>query len=325
MFNIKPYLASRLPDWELVLESAVNGTFMHARSFMEYHRDRFQDASLLLYKKDKPVGIFPANREGDQIHSHQGLTYGGLILSSSLSMEDILFFFREVLRYYAIRGISVIHIKEVPSFYGKSSLEWASYCMFILGATPHRTELTFAIPLPVPQRHYSKGRRWGINRARKNGLMIREVTDFRPFWQEVLCPNLWEKHQVRPVHTLEEIQSLANNNAPFIRQFEVLEKEKIIAGTTIFDTPTTAHTQYISATNRGKALSALDLLMDYLVQKIFSHKVYFDFGTVNESQGRFINKGLMEWKESFGAQPYVHQFYSIDPKNYHLIDGVFRK
>lgn len=292
---------------------------------MDYHGDRFLDASLIFYKKEKPVGLFPANMVDDQIHSHQGLTYGGLVLATPLSMEEILAVFRILLVYYSQLGIRTIYLKEIPSFYGKASLEWTSYCMFVLQATLHQSELTFAIPQPHPPELYSRGRKWGLNKARRNALNIREVTDYRLFWQEILCPNLWERHQVKPVHSLEEIQWLASRNSPFIRQFEVLEGETIVAGTTVFETVSTAHTQYISANNRGKALGALDLLMDHLIQKVFSHKDFFDFGTVNENKGRFINKGLMEWKESFGARPYVHTFYTVDTGNYCLIDEVFRK
>lgn len=321
MFTLKPYSPSLLSEWERVLESTLNGTFLHSRSFMEYHKDRFVDASLIIYKRDKPVGIFPANRTGNEIHSHQGLTYGGPVFSPLLSMGEILALVREVLRYYAELGVKTIHIKEVPSFYATSRLEWMAYLMFILGAALNRTELTFAVSLPVLSGSYSKGRRWGINKAKKNGLTVREVSDFGPFWEKVLGPNLWERHLVKPVHTLEEIQSLAERNSPWIRQFEVLEKDKIVAGTTIFETRTTAHIQYISATRRGKELSALDLLIDHLMQKVFSHKAYFNFGTVNKESGKKINKGLMEWKESFGAKPFVHLFYSIDPGKYGLIDG----
>src|SRR5690606_13901610 len=103
-------------------------------------------------------------------------------------------------------------------------------------------------------------------------------------WEKVLCPNLWERHGAKQVHTLEEMQLLAIRNAPHIRQFEVLDRGETVAGTTVFETRTTAHTQYIAATPRGKSLSALDLLMDYLIKNTFSHKAYFDFGTVNKRQ-----------------------------------------
>jgi len=324
MIGIRPYTTALMPIWDKVLDHSVNGTFMHARNYMDYHGERFQDASLLIYRNDKPVGIFPAHRIADEIHSHQGLTYGGFILNQNLSMNAVMAVIKEVLRHYLETGISAVIIKDVPSFYGRSSLEWMPYCMYLLGADNFRTELSFAIPLPMSPGAYSKGRKWGINKAKKNALTLRETQDFHPFWEDVLIPNLWVRHRRKPVHSLSEIQSLAENNKPFIRQFEVLKEGKIVAGATIYETKTAVHSQYLSANARGRELSAMDLLIDHLVRERFPHKHFFDFGIVNEAQGRKINRGLMRWKESFGAKPYVHQFYRVETGRFGLLEQVMR-
>jgi len=322
--SIEEYSPSLLQDWNLVLAQSINGTFMHARSYMDYHSDRFDDTSLLVYRDDKPVGLFPSHRIADEIHSHQGLTYGGFILIQKLSMNGIIAVIKEVMRHYLQKGAKTITIKEVPSFYGQSSLEWMPYCMFLLGAENFRTDLSFAIPLPISSGAYSKGRKWSVNRAKRNGLTVRETQDFRPFWEEVLVPNLRERHGVEPVHSLEEILWLAGNNKPFIRQFEVLDEGAIVAGATIYVTKNAAHAQYLASNARGRKLSALDLLIDYLVKEQFPQKAFFNFGIVNEDQGKGINKGLMDWKQSFGAKPYVHQFYKIETDRFGLLEEAMR-
>ena len=324
MITIYPYSPAMAPVWEEVLSHSTNGTFMHSRGYMKYHENRFLDTSLLIYSDGFPVGVFPAHRIEDKVYSHEGLTYGGLVIHEELKTESIISVLKAVLKYYHDLQVSSLYIKALPSFYGTSSLEWLPYCMFLLGAEIYRTDLSFAIPLPASYSLYSKGRKWALNKARKTGLSIEEVNDFRPFWEQVLVPNLWERHGVRPVHTVEEIQGLAASNAPFIRQFDVLEEKELVAGMTVFETQTTAHVQYISSSPRGKELSALDLLIDHLVQKVFKHKIFFDFGIVNEREGRTINKGLMDWKESFGAKPYVHQFYMVDPGRFGVLDKVMK-
>jgi len=313
-----------LEDWNQVISHSVNGTFMHSRTYIEYHGERFLEASVLVYLDGAPVGIFPAHQIEEEVYSHQGLTYGGLVIHKGLKMGWIMAIFKELLKYYHCLHITNIFIKAVPSFYGISSLEWMPYCMSLLGAEVYRSDISFVLPMPASYSQYTKGRRWALNKALKAGLKVEEVTDYRPFWERVLVPNLWERHGVKPVHTVEEIQWLADNNVPFIRQIEVREGGKLIAGTTVFETQTTAHAQYIAASPRGKELSALDLLIDHLVQKVFSHKAYFDFGTVNEMEGRRINKGLMEWKESFGAKPYVHQFYKVETGKFGMLENAMR-
>jgi len=40
--------------------------------------------------------------------------------------------------------------------------------------------------------------------------------------------------------------------------------------------------------------------------------LFFDVGIVNEDKGRNTNRGWMQWEESFGAKPYVHQLYRLE-------------
>src|SRR5690606_15787053 len=250
--SIKDYSPLLLQDWDQVIAQSINGTFMHARSYMDYHGDKFDDTSVLVYRDDKPVGLFPSHRIADEIHSHQGLTYGGFILNQDLPMTGIIAVIKEVMRYYLEKGVKTLVIKDVPSFYGSSSLEWMPYCMFLLGADNFRTDLSFAIRLPIGPRTYTQGRKWRVNNAKRKGLTIKETQNFQPFWEEVLVPNLWERHRVMPVHTLEEIKRLAENNKPFIRQFEVLDEGEIVAGATIYVTKNAAHAQYLASNARGR-------------------------------------------------------------------------
>ena len=42
--------------WNKMVQQCCNGTFLLDRRFMDYHEDRFQDASLLLMEKGKLKG-----------------------------------------------------------------------------------------------------------------------------------------------------------------------------------------------------------------------------------------------------------------------------
>ena len=51
--------------------------------FVEYHSDRFTDYSLMVYEDQKLIAIMPANfDENGDVHSHQGLSYGGVLNKS---------------------------------------------------------------------------------------------------------------------------------------------------------------------------------------------------------------------------------------------------
>ena len=153
-------------------------------------------------------------------------------------------------------------------------------------------------------------------------MIVKEVNDFADFWNEILIPNLALKHQAKPVHSLEEITKLKALFPKKIRQFNVYENEVIVAGTTIFESSTVAHSQYISGKEDKNELGGLDLLFFQLISEVFKNKRFFDFGISNENQGLRLNQGLSYWKESFGAHTVVQDFYEVEITKYTLLNDV---
>lgn len=82
MIEIHRYTAAYHRDWNDFVSESSNGTFLFLREYMEYHADRFTDYSLLVYDGNKLLALLPANRSGDVLYSHAGLTYGGLIVTA---------------------------------------------------------------------------------------------------------------------------------------------------------------------------------------------------------------------------------------------------
>ena len=118
MMNIRKYTADDKALWNTFVESSKNGTFLHKRDYMEYHSDRFEDHSLLfLSEKNKVVALLPANIKDDILYSHQGLTYGGLILSAVTSLNDVMEMFDILKAYMSDNGISSLLYKQIPSIY----------------------------------------------------------------------------------------------------------------------------------------------------------------------------------------------------------------
>jgi len=74
------------------------------------------------------------------------------------------------------------------------------------------------------------------------------------------------------------------------------------------------HVQYIASISDNQLknkIRALDYLFDFLIKKYATEKKYFDFGISNENNGRTLNKGLLYWKESFGAKTVTQDFYEL--------------
>ena len=95
MFEIVRYAASHKDEWNQFVAQSKNGTFLFDRNYMDYHNDRFEDHSLLFYKKGKLYALLAANEKDHILYSHQGLTYGGLITTVKTTTDEVLqiFFF----------------------------------------------------------------------------------------------------------------------------------------------------------------------------------------------------------------------------------------
>jgi hypothetical protein len=320
-YRIEKYQKSHYSRWNELIAHSKNGTFLFHRDFMEYHSDRFKDLSLLLFEDEKAVAAFPAHIEGGEAFSHWGLTYGGLVYDEKAKLTGVIHMLRAILKYLQEQGIQKLHVKMVPSIYHKCPAEELNYALFTANAKLTRRDSLCVIDLEKNIR-FTKTRRESVRRGEKNGLIIKEEADFELFWNRILIPNLANKHQVKPVHTIEEITMLHSRFPENIRHFNVYYNNEIVAGTTVFISDNVAHPQYVSGQKNKNELGSLDYLYSHLITNVFADKKYFDFGISNEQEGRKLNEGLVFWKETFGARTIVQDFYELDTSNHTLLDSV---
>ncbi|TRX24618.1 GNAT family N-acetyltransferase [Flavobacterium franklandianum] len=320
-FSVKFYQNNDYKDWNAFIGQAKNATFLFYRDFMEYHSDRFQDYSLIVLDGEKWVAVLPANVVGNEVFSHQGLTYGGLVYNEKLKLASVIAIFKSILSFLNANKMEKLQVKLLPSIYHQKPAEELNYALFLADAQLIRRD-TLAVLDLSKKNSLSKLRKRSIQKGVSNDFEIKEVTDFEEFWNKILIPNLAQKYQAKPVHSLDEIIKLKGLFTGNIRQFNVYENGIIIAGTTIFETSNVAHCQYISGKEDKNELGGLDLLFQKLISETFKNKRFFDFGISNENQGRKLNGGLSYWKESFGASTIVHDFYEVETSNYSLLDTV---
>lgn len=320
-FKIRKYTSDDYLTWNTFIDQAKNATFLFHRDFMDYHQDRFKDHSLIIEDEKGWVAILPANKVENSLYSHQGLTYGGLVLKEKVKLEKVILLFKTLLQELHVGGFKKLTIKELPIIYVKAfSDEW-KYCFFLMDAKLIRRDTLSVIDLSKELK-LTKDRKEGIKRGIKNQLVVREEDDFSTFWNSILIPNLKEKHGVTPVHSLTEIQLLKSRFPSQIRQFNVYKDEVLIGGTTIFESKKVAHSQYISANAFKNEYGTLDFLHHQLLTEVFNDKAYFDFGISNENSSKNLNGGLSYWKESFGAQTVTQDFYEIEVANYTKLEGI---
>ncbi|HEX8060470.1 MAG TPA: GNAT family N-acetyltransferase [Cyclobacteriaceae bacterium] len=315
MFTVKRYSETDKTAWNNFLQEAKNSTFLFHRDYVDYHSDRFNDHSAMIFSDNKLCALFIASEKGDVIQSHGGLSYGGLILEKNVRLNEVLRYFYHLLKYYS-NDFSKIVYKCFPSYYCSVPAHEDLYALFLVDAKLIRRDTSSVYDRSNP-RPYKERKKRSLKKT-AGSLRIQQSPDPQNFWKSILEPNLEERFGVKPVHTLDEVNLLMSRFPENIKLFEV-HSDELLGGTLIFETEKVAHAQYISASAAGKAAGALDFLFDRLIQDTYSIKRFFSMGISNENDGRKLNDGLMDWKEGFGTSMYALDFYSIDPKNFTLL------
>ncbi len=322
MLKIRLYDPTLKPVWDNFLENCKNATFLFKRDFMDYHKNRFEDFSIMIYNGNKLIALVPGNIDLNNVYSHQGLTYGGILIQSDSKFTEYLEIFSEVLRFLKKKSINSLCVKQIPTIYNFNFNDELDYLSFVTDSKNYRKDIISVINLQSDFK-IAKDRINGYKRGLKNLLEFREAHDFDDFWNELLIPNLAKKYSVNPVHSLDEIGLLKSRFKSNIRQFNVYKENKIVAGTTVFQTKNVVHVQYIASNSKKNILGSLDFLFYKLITDVYSKHKYFDFGTSNEKDGKKINQGLMYWKEGFGARSLTQNFYKFDISSIRKIKSLF--
>jgi hypothetical protein len=309
MITIVRYTPAEKDAWNDFVQISKNGTFLFNRNYMDYHSNRFEDYSFIIKKDEKIVALFPANIDDVTIHSHQGLTYGGFISNQNMTTPELIEIFDLLLDKLSQFGISKLIYKSIPRIYHQAPAEEDVYALFLKNASLVSCEtlsiVEMANRIPIQAR-----RRRGVKKAKRQNIIICESFAWVNFW-EVLENNLREIHSAKPVHSLDEIKFLQGYFPANIRLFTAELNKRIVAGTVIYESPSVAHCQYIAASEIGRKSGALDLLFFELLENTFREKHYFNFGNSTENQGQTLNKGLIDFKEGFGARTSVHNVFEL--------------
>lgn len=309
--EIKRYNIDCKQEWDAFIRSSRNGTFLLCRDFMDYHAHRFHDHSYLFYADGELIALLPGNESDGVYYSHQGLTYGGLVVSEKTSAIQVLAAFDLLLDTLRYQGFAKLVYKAIPHIYHRQPAEEDLYALFRNNAVLTERYISSAISLPSGS-VYSRTRRNGLKKADKNSLVVAESHDFDSFW-EILNSNLDAKYSTEPVHSVAEIQYLKERFPNEIKLYIASDLEgNVLAGTVAFITNTLVHLQYTAGTEEGKRSGAIDILVDYIIREICSDKKYFDYGHSNEDKGRSLNENLIYQKEGFGARGVVYDIYTID-------------
>lgn len=307
MFEIQRYSPDKAIEWNQFVAHSKNGTFLFDRCYMDYHSDRFIDHSLMIYRRGRLYALLPGNVSNGTFYSHQGLTYGGLIMNDRTTAADVVHIFKSLNGLLKQEGLDRVVYKPVPWIYHRQPSEEDLYAIVeVCGATMSR-----GLSSTISKEHLNKWyriRESGSRKARSLGVTVEASEDFAGFWS-VLSHNLHERYGLKPVHTIEEIELLHRRFPKNICLVVAKEGSEIVGGTVLYINDRVVHSQYIAASPRGKNIHALDLLFEIVIGQALEQHAYFDFGISTEEHGTYLNEQLIYQKEGFGGRGICYDWY----------------
>lgn len=314
------YAPDRKALWDATVEASRNGTFLMKRDYMDYHKDRFADCSLLfLTDSGKCLACLPSNFNATErrVETHGGLTYGGLVCTPEVTTAMALDMLRSARETYRRMGAATFIYKPVPHIYHTYPCEEELYALFRAGAVLSARAVSTAVDLTCP-RPLSALRKRKAAKALRAGLTVDDCrlcdaeAALADFWA-ILTDVLAQRHHTSPVHTLREISLLRSRFEKEIRLYVVRSPQgTVLGGCVAYMTRAVAHIQYIAAGSEGRACGALDLLFSTLIGGCFTRQRYLDFGISTEQGGSVLNEGLIFQKEGFGGRAVCYDTYTIN-------------
>lgn len=306
--RIERYQPGLAAEWAQVLRDAKNGIFLFERTFMEYHADRFRDASLVAFEDDRPVALLPAAwTSEDAVSSHPGLTFGGLVLDLRLRSAQAFHILEAMLGAWRDAGARRCTIKALPGLFATYPAAEMEYALWRAGFALVRRDLASVLPLQdgLP---FNAAKLAGARKARKAGMAVSPIA--APDFHAVLASVLQERHGAEPVHSSDELALLEARFPGRILCRGAIADGRIVAGALVFVYRHVWHTQYLASSREGRDNGGLDLVVEALVEEARARgATHLSLGASTLDGGRSINDGLLWQKESFGARALVHDFY----------------
>lgn len=106
-----------------------------------------------------------------------------------------------------------------------------------------RRDISSVVALDFPIK-FSESKKQSVTKCKNKDLVINKSNSFQEYWQ--LLTRVLEKFNVKPVHSLQEIELLKTRFPSQIRLFEARLDGELLAGIVIYEFDKVVHTQYMA-------------------------------------------------------------------------------
>jgi len=318
--NIVTYSPDKKDLWDSFVEQhSLNGTIFHEQQFLSYHKDRFLDASIMIYEEQKLIGVFPAVFDHENIVSHSGSTYGGLVVCKHIKLKDLYDMVGCVVEYYrrsyeSVKQIRMVLPEEFPVHDMKGGL---AFSLFQHGFQLISKEISTVISIGrflefdgmrKTTRQYLKSKKY-----EKLDVVYERVEHSSDILDAyaLISQNMEVKYAKKPTHSKDEFLALLKMYPDRISVFVAKSEGVVIATYVVFALNNdVAHVFYI-ARNADRLnvadIGLVNFIISYYKEKNFS---FINFGI--SSRGQEIKWWIHNYKEQFSKNFLTRDVWTLD-------------
>ncbi|ORJ57147.1 hypothetical protein [Geothermobacter hydrogeniphilus] len=300
-WSLIPYQPALQPVWDEAVSAACNGHFIFRRDYLDYHADRFRDASFILRRSRKVVALLPAHRRDDSLVSHGGLSFGGWLQVPGCRFQDIEAGFNLLADTMAEQKLRRLSYTPIPHPYHNAPCEQDGYLLQRLGARLDGSRLAAFAANPADIKRPHEIRRQMKRGAENLPLDFFETDDLPTFWQH-LQAFLRLRHEAEPVHSLEEITLLKRRFPAQIRFLVGRHRQRWAVGNVVFLHPRVIRFQYGFRSLDDARHQTVFRLWDWAVCQPEMKRPWMDLGTSMNPETGELEAALHFNKETFGAR-----------------------
>ena len=310
-FRLAAYTPNDAARWNDFVAGSRNGTFLFDRGYMDYHADRFVDASFIAYAgegSDDIVALLPASRHDARLVSHGGLTYGGWITDDRMTCAAMLRLFDLLAEQARATGVDSLLYKAIPRCHHRLPSDEDMHALFVHEAKLVRQDVGSVIELASAPA-WARMRKRALAKACAERIEVGLSEDYSAFVTALAA--VLDRHGVVPVHSAAELELLAGRFPDRIRLYAAYRQSEAVSYILVYDCGQTVHTQYIVNSDAGRSCGGLEAIIDVLQTRDYADRRYLSFGISTEQDGRVLNEGLMAQKEMFGGRAMISPFFEI--------------
>lgn len=318
---VEKFTSENAQKWDDFINNSVNGTFLHTRNFLNYHKDRFNDHSLIIKKGSTFVALIPAceviENNKKIFYSHKGSTFGGIVVNNTFNnIAHIDNIFTSLEEYLKKQNFDEVIIKNTSEIFCHGNTSLLDYFYFKYGYENYN-ELSLYIDFQnyssIIENNFSASKRRDFKYSLKHNLCFKTLeSDDEIIAFYILLKDSLKKHNTKPVHSLEELLDFKNTQLTNIVKFYgVYFKDALIVGSMVFNfNDRVFHTQYLASDSKYSDYYPMNFLNYSLIKEAYLKKFkFFSFGISTENKGKILNTSLAQFKENFGAIASINRIY----------------